>query len=1056
MTTNKSQSQIAEVRDQLSLDYSDGKYLNVATANLGITRPPWGFSDDTWRAIVKSLALQAKQITTKFHDLLSILLGPRLTAYATQPTASVSGDQQVIVNDSSLMPQVGIIIFDEGMATAETLAYCFIDRATNTIFLEEKTVFAHAAHSADVSAPILFPASAADATVQIHVAEARLITTTPVTAVVGLGTANEETLIILSVDATTGIVTLATGLTNTHSPIQPSPIQNQLSKPYTACAEFITLTDSDAFDDTGYVILGPSSTVLTATGGTANTVTYTSGDLSDSRHQGNFIVFDGNITAALAGVTGYVASNTTTAATFRNTLPGTPVSGDTFKIRPILKYTRNVLADNALQITRDIADVDFAASTEVELLDSQSTLSLTPLKIVGTGWDVIQSDPRNIELLIPEALQDVNTVRSASYVHPAIQGPLSTTMASPSTAGDTILTLADSTIFPPFGQVFLDNGGSNEEKLGYRRVRIVDTYESTGSTSTLLKVTTGGLTVSAHIGDTVFIGNSKQGLDTSRTVTANAIDSFTLDYALTSADLAGLVNGETEIWVYHSTNIEIVNQVTTVNHLVAETVEYDETAVLTTLQSGDLWSTLDTFPGPYLYDLSRDAPDVAASNTSLATSLAGPTTLVATTSVLETAMEVADASLFPLGAVSPFKAVVGRTTGNNEIVTISDVNLKQRASTTISTGSTVGDTFVPVTALTGAGVADDFPNVRGYRVLIDRGGSNEEIVYVIGTTTSPSNGLTVENTDASHVAGETIELLADVISVDPLDDTHIGFLSAAQKKLYRAPVNTTSTLSLPAAVGDSTITIVSSIGFPTSGRIRLQGVDYSYSLGVSNIINILDAGGIVNAAIAVTPVYVLVSQNVPEVIEVQYTSVTVASTTGFPTAGGSVLLNYGRGVIDVEGTLSAVASPTDLTLTLVSTATLPTTYPYEVVLAGGTGEYEERLLVTNNNTGTNVLTVDAIKFSHSVGTKVSFRSGDTEKLTYTSIVGSDLRFSTPFVLQSLHQPSETVVQTTGLSISSTTGTDFPLRMPTDLLFRIEFLFDLVRAAGIQVTVITQR
>jgi hypothetical protein len=72
-----SQSDIAEVRDQLTVDYADGKYLNVVSSNLGMQRPPFGFSDATWRALVRVLALQYKQITTKFEAVLSIILGSR-------------------------------------------------------------------------------------------------------------------------------------------------------------------------------------------------------------------------------------------------------------------------------------------------------------------------------------------------------------------------------------------------------------------------------------------------------------------------------------------------------------------------------------------------------------------------------------------------------------------------------------------------------------------------------------------------------------------------------------------------------------------------------------------------------------------------------------------------------------------------------------------------------------------------------------------------------------------------------------------------------------------
>jgi len=61
------QSAIKEVRDQLILDTADGEYLNNIGNNYGVSRPPIGFTDTLWRAIVKELALHYKQIKTKFE-----------------------------------------------------------------------------------------------------------------------------------------------------------------------------------------------------------------------------------------------------------------------------------------------------------------------------------------------------------------------------------------------------------------------------------------------------------------------------------------------------------------------------------------------------------------------------------------------------------------------------------------------------------------------------------------------------------------------------------------------------------------------------------------------------------------------------------------------------------------------------------------------------------------------------------------------------------------------------------------------------------------------------
>jgi hypothetical protein len=1045
MTTEKNQSAIAETRDQLSLDFSDGEYLNALSANLGMTRPTFGFTDDTWRALVKALALQFKQIVTKFHDVLEILLGPRITEFATVSTATVIGDQQIFVEDSSRLPQVGTLILDEGQATEETIDYCFIDRKENLIYLETATTFAHAEHAdGDVEAPLLWNGEVADTTLHVHVTDARKITTTPVTAVVGRGTANEEVVTITAVDTDNGELTITPALANLHKRVSPSPIQDTLGQEYVASAEFLVLTDSDPFPDSGLILLAAATNSITATGGSTTSVTVTADDLTADRHAGHLFVFDGNVTAALAGIEALVIDNTASGATFKDTLPGTPASGDTFSIRVVEKYIRNS-TDNSLQLTRDLVDVTLPATLEVELLQENATMAMAPIKVTGTGWDVIQVDPRNIELLIPSELQDVNDLRSASYLHPVEQSVTGTTLASGASIGDSTLDLTDATGFPPAGQLVIDSGGAAEEFLGYGRQRIVDTIAA-GTTTTVLTVTTGGLASGAYVGETVYIGGPNFTVDTSRVITANTGTTITFVDPLTNDDFAALVNGKTEVWLYHEAIVDVQNQTVGVTHIATETVDYEETIVAgTALQSGDIWSDPYTFPGPYLYDISRDAPAGAEPSTTIDAPLAGPTTLAIDTVVLKTALEVADATMFP--ASVPFDAIVGRDTGNRETVTITDVNLKQRTFTTVAApGSTAGDTIVPVTLLTGAHPddRDDFPNINGYRVLLDRGGANE-VVYVLSTNTGPDQ-LVVENTVNDHVATEAVELLADVLSVSPLDDNHIGLVPLIQRST-RYPGNPTVVLTAAAVVGATTVTVDTTIGLSSNGRVFINGAVYDYSIAGATSLNILDSGGIRLAASIGTDVVLQAAKQTPEKVEVLHDEITVVDTTGFPTTGSDIILNFGKGVIDYTDTLTVAASPSDVVLSFTSTDPFPDTIGlYEVTVNPGGGEFEEKVVVSFNNTTLDTLTIDGpgLVNSHPIGTKVTFSSSVEEIVTYTSVDGAT------------HSPTETVIRSTALSTPGTDGYGFPFRMPSDLLFRIEFLFDLIRAAGVQVTIIEQR
>lgn len=71
---------------------------------------------------------------------------------------------------------------------------------------------------------------------------------------------------------------------------------------------------------------------LTVVSGTTTSLTDGAATFVASQQIGNYVVFDGNVTAALAGVEARVISNTTTTLTFGETLPGTPAVGDTYTI----------------------------------------------------------------------------------------------------------------------------------------------------------------------------------------------------------------------------------------------------------------------------------------------------------------------------------------------------------------------------------------------------------------------------------------------------------------------------------------------------------------------------------------------------------------------------------------------------------------------------------------------------------------------------------------------------------------------------------------------------
>lgn len=1053
MSTERQQSAIAEVRDQLSLDYADGEYLNVVSANLGLTRPPFGFSDDMWRAITKVLALQYKQIRQKFHDVLTIMFGPQVTQTATLAQSTATNVRQLVLNSSSHLPQTGVVILDEGLASEETIEYSFIDYASNTMYLNAPTTFAHTSFGdLDSEEPLVFSANAGDTTLYLP-RSIYMPTTFPGTIVLGRGTEVEEVVAITANNTTTGTITV-TALTNNHRGLRPSVVQTELFSDYIQTSEFLSLNSTAEFPSTGYVRLGASSNTITATAGTTTTVAFAVNSLSADRHVGSILVFTGNITPALAGVEAEVVSNTATGAVFREALPASPAAGDTFYVRPLVRYIRNVYTDNALQLARDIPDLTLPSGLEVELLDIEATASLGTIKVQGAGWDVIQVTPRLVEIYLPEEIRDVNNLLTASYLHPEILS-VSTTTAAPSLVGDTTLTVTSTLGLPPAGGIVIDSGGANEELVGYSLVELSSRFVSAGSTTTTL-VVADSIFTTAVVGQVVRIEDLGLGISLSREIVSNTPTSITFTDPVPNEIFSQLRESHTYLRYYDSGELRIPTTLT-VPHAAAETVDYIELAYAgTNLPEGNLWTTDGVWPGPYVYDVVQNAPTPTVYASTLTQHTAGPTTVAVDQLSNNTALEVLNATSMPLGAVSPFQCVVGRDTGNREVITVQDVNLRKRTSTTVAANSLVGDTEIQVAALSGGGTADTFPNVRGYRVMIGRGTANEEIMWVDSTAVAPNRLVFSGAATNPHVIGESVELLADVLSVDPLDDNHIGFVPYTTRLLNEQPIGASSTTASLAAIGSSTLVVVSASDFPNTGKIRILQDEYLYSKS-GNTLTLLNPVSTVRAYAPGTNVNVLRKQATPERVEVLYSELDVATTTGLPSTGGDVILNFGSSLVPVSTTGTTEIAGTT-TITVADSSAFPLTYPYEIVIRPGHYS-EERHLVTFND-GITELTLNGgshgIVNALATGDVVQLIVGSQQLLTYTSVTPTTLRFSSPVVLNYSLPAGTPVIYTDGLSQPSPDGYNFPLRMPVDTTFRLEFLLDLIRAAGVRVDIIDKR
>lgn len=1126
MTTERNQSAISEVRDQLSLDYADGEYLNVVGHNLGMNRPVFGFGDDEWRALVKAIALQYKQVTTRFHAVLSVLFGPKITQVGTLAEAVVVGDRVIKVNEASRFPQIGTIVLDEGQMTEESLEYCFINYSENEIFLasEVTAAFAHAVTDGDdVEEPIIVVNSAG---LVVSLTNTRDFPTTgyPYTVVIGRGTASEETAVISSVDAEEGTLTLAVALSNTQEGLEPAVIQSSLALPYIAFSSFLTLVSSRQFPENGVVLLDVKTTEFTAVSGTVNDVTVAASTFSANVHAGMFVkfaddtatgalqgveveiasntaavitfdsalgsapgagdrfvviqppfnatagstttvtvnggtftadfqvgnkvIFDGNVTSALEDVEATVISNTDSVLTFSAVLGTAPVSGDTFRISPRVEYTTNDVDDNILSLPFPIRDLTIPDEAIVELLATKTTAALAPVKVAGAGWDVYQVTPREVELYLPDLLQDVGDLRSASYLHIDEISPAPTdTLSSGATAGDDFIELNDFTDFPIVGVITIDLGGT-DERVGYYKDGVSATGSITHTGAAILDTetfvlddgTNPAVTFEFDDDDTVVQSLTLRKVDISTAATDNdyrdaMIAAINLAPNLTITATAGIsadgVVTLTNTEGGNAGNVTITETVADAGFIVAgmsggvdrlrlatevllntyiatDTVDlYQPVHAGTTILVGDSATIADTFNGPYVYDLEEDAPTGTVALTTLSSLLPGPTTITIGTIPTRTVLEVEDATAFDKVNL-PYDIVVGRDTGNRETVTVTDVNFKQRASTTISTAILSANTVnvVEVGSLgPGGTAAADFPDANGYRVLLDRGGANEEVVYVVDAIAGTPDMLILEdNTAKVHSVAETVELVSDVLSVNTLTDSHIGKIPISQRS--------------------SAITGLS----PHVARFPVFGS-----------VNIEDA----------------------EVVEPAISSFDVASAAGLSLTGGNIILNPANGVESVLDTLSADLTAGSWTVQLVDSSIFPTDFPYVVTLSKGTS-IEEKALVTGNNTGLDQLTLNdglyGVQFSHTTANvaEIIWEPGAQETVEYDSVAGTTLSFSPAIVLQSTHSPSEVVVDSSVKSDPRQDGYDFPLRMPVDIRARIDFLWDLIRAAGVRVTIIDTR
>jgi len=1106
-------SAIREVRDQLFLDRADGEFLSVVTANLGMDRPLFGFaSDEVWRAVVRRLALDYKQVLPVFHDLLEIIFGPQKTAAVVLALDADVGDEEIFLAEGyAELPQRGTLVLDEGLATEETVDYSFLDPSTGEVTLDTALTNSHVA-LVDYEESLL-AADAATAAVSITVEDATLF---PDPATVGnypilldagqKGTRSGagDSFAFASPEVT---LTDAAGLFTSDlvgKMIRISGATTAANNGLFLISRFISTTQIVWINASGVAEAFPGTWVVenldveevvicSAKAGNVLTVSALVNDHLSPR------------TSALT--TPYVLASPGAMQVFGtdvNEFPGSGgliVTEDTGAPSEFVRYGDRDDDENMFDLKSPLQNSYTTAM--ITLAIDGATVQMAQVQVKGVAWDVRQTDPNLVDIFLPDVLEE-NRLIDASYLHDAVANPpaIGSTLATTAQIGDTVIELVSGTGFPSSGVLVIDVGGTPEYISYYRRDQDV---------ADLLSAEPAPVGNTVPIGSTAlyvsnvqpFVLAAELGVATAvidpsgvpETVTIQSIDAATNKLTLATATTAAhnSVNNVFDV-------IQPGNQLTgnqhrgpealylmrplTAVHAAAQTVDLfrvqygsDE------LEDGQIFTaSLHRYQGPYVWSPADKAPRSTDSGgsaivTTLAEDVAGPTSLAVGQRAGHTALEARDASLFRKVGSDYQKVQVGRGLGGRETRTISNIVLQKDV-----VGLALGAVAAPgATTLTLS--AAGLPNANGYRLYIDddlTGGGIEEIVIVASVS-----GATVTLATpvvGNHTGLDRVFLLADVLVIDALANDHDGAIPIADnQKLVpglfgtdwqsatapaqssrvalleevRAYIDVTSAALFPSGGGTAQLNMGREV-LPHESRIDQTTIG---PLGASSFaiagttVTLTDAGAAFTAA------------DVGKLLKVRRATSSGNDGTFIITAQGGTTVSYenasgvtegfaGTTVYEVSGMPPAAA-----TVTVVDGSGFPTANFW--VKIGRGSRIEERVEVASR-VG-NVLTFavgtdgDPV-YTHGNDAWVSYDPGEQELSTFdtTATGGANERLVFDEELGAYfgqdHFSGEPVDLVTQQAIPRVYGNEYPFYLPSAWADRLEFLFDLARAAGVEVVI----
>lgn len=1142
---------IREVRDQLFLDRADQKYLSNVTANLNFERPLFGFGNDSlWRAVVRRLSLDYRQIANLFYDLLTEMFGPQKTVANVLSVDGIVLDEIVTVPiqqsqhrhsipiTSRTLPQRGVLVIDEGLASEETIQYSFRDPRTGEIELLTPLTQAHTALDRNASGYLKsdVPSSVGSTTLPLTNTNDFPTSGFPHPILIAPGTPEEEVTLLTGNNPTTGVLTVGS-LANYQYGMRETPITSQLVLITGSDSHVIRVQDSSKFPEEGWIRVQQD----VVSGLPSEDVEFIDNDI------------------------------TTGTLTLAKKLSGS--------------YT-----------------VPPTGSITVSVLESKTSVQLAQVQVKGVEWDIFQTEQGILKIYIPQELSQ-NRLQDVSFLHglALLSTPPTSVLRSAVAIGDMTLaaTIGGTDKFPRSGILIIDAGGGSEEKVCYTRV---DGKSSTklyadgggtiaiGTTTLFVEditpivafdeiniekkivlsrdqgspneevvyyqsldqdnntITLQAPTAKTHLpgalvtpidGDTfylttpavnshiigeslslyqaVYAGTGSQAVGSLVVPAGSAIvdgDFFvvpdginppytfefdsdaTLNYVGripitfvgtetaaqirdliitaingTTIDITASIGGAAIVALLHDYKGTVGNQ---------PILEYVSSPVFVAsgmadgtdpLWDGRIFSLIDDlFQGHYLYD--PGSPAIETTQTTLESNVAGPQKLEVTQHGTRTTLEISDATLFD--ATGNFNVTI-RGGGSSETVDVQGTVLRRDAGpVTVTSNTSPGAYTVP---LTGAALlpAPSAGPPYGYRIIFDRNGSNQEIGVVVSTAVS---SCTLETpTTVTHLAGESVELMADVIELSQsLEFDHEGRIPWSQKLLaVPGPLAEDSKVSL---VNEERRWIEVGSLFGVGDSFSKAGTTITFTDASAAFVT-SDVGKTIRIAGAITSgnngLFVITSR----ISGTQITYENAAGATeaftgtwiiaGFPTTGSRVVINFGNARLLVESTLQTNHAAGGSSLVLVSTAKFPTSgYPYfveidvdasSIVGFPTRANVKETIAVSLNDPSTGTLTlVSPLKESHLQGSRVQYNPGPALAVTYSSTLTGPTRlvFRTSVRFEKSHVKGETVNLSGIQSLPSTKGSDYGFYLPSTWADRLQYLFDRGRAAGVQVVVINEK